>query len=70
MQNLGYDTKRTYTQEHGDLAMNSNVVGFIEDIVGQLGDNEDWVAEECAEKLFALIKPFIEADILVGDECQ
>jgi hypothetical protein len=70
MQNLGYDTKRTYTQEHGDLAMNSNVVGFIEDIVGQLGDSKDWVAEECAEKLFALIKPFIEEDIIVGDEYQ
>ena len=50
--------------------MNDNVIGFIEDIVGQLGDSEDWVAEECAEKLFALIKPFIEDDILVGDECQ
>ena len=70
MQDLEYGAKRTYTQEHGDLVMNDNVIGVIEDIVGQLGDSEDWVAEECAEKLFALIKPFIEDDILVGDECQ
>ena len=72
MQDLEYGAKRTYTQEHGDLVMNDNVIGFIEDIVGQLGDSKDWVAEECAEKLFALIKPFIEEDIItmVGDEYQ
>ena len=73
MQDIGYDTKRTYTQEHGDLAMNSNVIGFIEDIVGKLGDVEDgqrnsWIAQECAEELFALIKPFLNTDIKTGDE--
>ena len=48
-------------------------IGEIEDVIGRLGDVEDgqhnaWIAEECAEQLFALIKPYIEADIVVGDE--
>ena len=53
--------------------MNKNEIGEIEDIIGMLGSIEEHnggYAEECAEKLFALIKPFIEDDILVGDECQ
>ena len=57
--------------------MNKNEIGEIEDIIGMLGDASGdagscshWIAEECAEQLFALIKPFIEGDILVGDECQ
>ena len=57
--------------------MNKNEIGEIEDIIGMLGDASGdagscshWIAEECAERLFKLIKPYIEADILVGDECQ
>ena len=53
--------------------MNKNEIGEIEDIIGMLGDIEEHdgqYAEECAERLFQLIKPYIEADILVGDECQ
>ena len=56
--------------------MNKNEIGEIEDIIGMLGDSNGdagscshWIAEECAERLFKLIKPYIEAD-LVGDECQ
>ena len=52
--------------------MNKNEIGEIEDIIGMLGDIEEHdgqYAEECAERLFQLIKPYIEAD-LVGDECQ
>ena len=52
--------------------MNKNEIGEIEDIIGMLGDIEEHdggYAEECAFRLFALIKPHIEAD-LVGDECQ
>ena len=53
--------------------MNKNEIGEIEDIIGMLGSIEEHnggYAEECAFRLFALIKPHIEADILVGDECQ
>ena len=53
--------------------MNKNEIGEIEDIIGMLGSIEEHnggYAEECAERLFQLIKPYIEADILVGDECQ
>jgi hypothetical protein len=65
--------------------MNKNEIGEIEDIIGMLGDvNDDagscshWIAEECAEKLFVLIKPYILKDIkktgdlnhlqVIGDE--
>ena len=50
--------------------MNKNEIGEIEDVIGRLGDIEDPLAEELAEILFTLVKPYIEADILVGDECQ
>ena len=47
-------------------------IGEIEDVIGRLGDVEDgqhnaWIAEECAEQLFALIKPFILDDIKNND---
>ena len=51
--------------------MNDYDVGEIEDVIGRLGDIEgenSWIAEECAEILFAIIKPYIEADLTVGDE--
>ena len=51
--------------------MNDYDVGEIEDVIGRLGDiegDDSWIAEECSEILFAIIKPYIEADILVGDE--
>ena len=51
--------------------MNEYDVGEIEDVIGRLGDiegDDSWIAEECSEILFAIIKPYIEADILVGDE--
>ena len=52
--------------------MNKNEIAEIQDVIGMLGDmtlvQDQQLAEECAEKLFALIKPFIEADIKVGDE--
>ena len=47
--------------------MNKNEIGEIEDIIGMLGDIEEHdgqYAEECAERLFQLIKPYIEADML------
>ena len=53
--------------------MNKNEIAEIQDVIGMLGDIEEHdggYAEECAFRLFALIKPHIEADILVGDECQ
>ena len=53
--------------------MNKNEIGEIEDIIGMLGSIEEYnvgYAEECAFRVFQLIKPHIEADILVGDECQ
>ena len=68
--------------------MNKNEIGEIEDIIGMLGSIEEHnggYAEECAERLFQLIKPYIEADLankhgvlkmdlenkfVVGDECQ
>ena len=31
MQNIEYDGKRVFTQEHGDLIMNDNVIGFLQD---------------------------------------
>jgi hypothetical protein len=50
--------------------MNKNEVGEIEDIIGMLGDIEEHdvggnggYAEECAFRLFNIIKPYIEADI-------
>ena len=49
--------------------MNKNEIGEIEDIIGMLGSIEEYnggYAEEYAERLFQLIKPHIEAD-LVGD---
>jgi len=51
--------------------MNEYDVGEIEDVIGRLGDiegDDSWIAEECSEILFAIIKPYIEADITVGDE--
>ena len=55
--------------------MNKNEIAEIQDVIGMLGDIEEHdvggqggYAEECAFRLFALIKPHIEADVLVGDE--
>ena len=55
--------------------MNKNEIGEIEDIIGMLGDIEEHdvggqggFAEECAFRLFNLIKPYIEVDIKTGDE--
>ena len=51
--------------------MNEYDVGEIEDVIGRLGDiegDDSWIAEECSEILFAIIKPYIEADLMVGDE--
>jgi len=57
--------------------MNKNEIAEIQDVIGMLGDIEEHdvggqggYAEECAFRLFQLIKPHIEADIVVGDECQ
>ena len=48
--------------------MNKNEIGEIEDVIGRLGDIEDPLAEELGGILFNIIKPYIEADITVGDE--
>ena len=72
--------------------MNKNEIAEIQDVIGMLGDIEEHdvggqggYAEECAFRLFQLIKPHIEADIankhgvlkmdlenkfIVRDECQ
>ena len=52
--------------------MNKNEIAEIEDIIGMLGDIEEHdggYAEECAFRLFQLIKPHIKAEI-IGDEYQ
>ena len=56
--------------------MNKNEISEIQDVICMLGDIDEHdvggqggYAEECAFRLFQLIKPYIEAD-LVGDECQ
>ena len=55
--------------------MNKNEIAEIQDVIGMLGDIEEHdvggqggYAEECAFRLFNIIKPYIEADIKVGDE--
>jgi len=40
--------------------MNDNEVGEIQDIIGQLGDIEGSL--ECAERLYKLIKPYLDEE--------
>ena len=75
MQNIEYNGKRVYTPEHGDLIMNDNVIGFLQDIIGKIGSivehdvgGNGGYADEIADDLFRLIKPFLEAETKTGDE--
>ena len=75
MQNIEYDGKRVFTQEHGDLIMNDNVIGFLQDIIGKIGSivehdvgGNGGYADEIADDLFRLIKPFLEAETKTLDE--
>ena len=50
--------------------MNDYDIGEIEDVIGRLGDiegDDSWIAEECSEILFAIIKPYILDDIKNND---